>query len=223
MKKILFTFICVILACTAFSVSAFASDGEAPATVFTRITEFVGDHKQEILECASAAAMITTSVVVGVKNAKKSEKISSALSYVKSDTDASLNGQTGVVKAVNGLIDGYNGMTRDTEKLKEELSGDYKRLADEYEEMRKAYERYGETENDRNRVTGAVLVQNAAILEILQLVYANSKNMPQGVKDMVNLKYANCLKSISDDEKVLAVVDSVREQLDENAEGVEAV
>lgn len=223
MKKILFTFICVILACTAFSVSAFASDGEAPETVFTRITEFVGDHKQEILECASAAAMITTSVVVGVKNAKKSEKISSALSYVKSDTDASLNGQTGVVKAVNGLIDGYNGMTRDTEKLKEELSGDYKRLADEYEEMRKAYERYGETENDRNRVTGAVLVQNAAILEILQLVYANSKNMPQGVKDMVNLKYANCLKSISDDEKVLAVVDSVREQLDENAEGVEVV
>jgi hypothetical protein len=47
--------------------------------------------------------------------------------------------------------------------------------------------------------------------------------MPQGVKDMVNLKYANCLKSISDDEKVLAVVDSVREQLDENAEGVEVV
>jgi hypothetical protein len=207
----------------ALSVTAFATDGGAPETVFTRITEFATLHKQEILECASAAAMITTSIAIGVKNAKKSEKISKAVSNVKSDTDASLNGQTGVVKAVNGLIDGYNGMTRDTEKLKEELSVDYKKLAEEYEAMRKAYERYGETENDRNRVTAAVLVQNAAMLEILQLVYANSKNMPQGVKDMVNLKYANCLKTLADDEKVLAVVDSVREQLNENAEGVELV
>ena len=43
------------------------------------------------------------------------------------------------------------------------------------------------------------------VLDILATVYANSKNLPQGVKDLVNLKYADVLKTTSDDEKLLSV------------------
>lgn len=55
-----------------------------------------------------------------------------------------------------------------------------------------------------------MVTQSYAILEILHTVYANSKNIPQGVKDLINLKYANCLKQLSDDKELLAIADSVR-------------
>lgn len=40
-----------------------------------------------------------------------------------------------------------------------------------------------------------VKVECEATLNILQTVYANSKNVPQGVKDIINLKYANAIKT----------------------------
>ena len=104
------------------------------------------------------------------------------------------------------------------------INADYKKLFEGFEalqagyaELRKAYEKYGETENDRNRVTGAVLAQSAAMLEILQLVYANSGKLPQGVKDLINLKYANTLKTIGDDKQLLAIVAAVRDNINAGA------
>lgn len=104
------------------------------------------------------------------------------------------------------------------------INEDYKKLSEGFEalqagyaELRKAYEKYGETENDRNRVTGAVLAQSAAVLEILQLVYANSGKLPQGVKDLINLKYANTLKTIGDDKQLLAIVAAVRDNINAGA------
>ena len=233
-KKIAILIICAALMLLFLTLPAYAADANVSAgeyeTVFTRMGEFAVKYKEELLEAASAAAMITTSVIVGVKNGKKSKEISSAVAGVKNDTGASLTGQTDVVTAVNGLIDGYNGMTRENAELRDtlvreyttcvyELEKKYAELAKGYGELRASYEKYGETENDRNRVTGAVLAQSSAILEILQLVYANSKNMPQGIKDLVNLKYANTLKTIEDDEKLLAIVEAVRTNISAGAKG----
>lgn len=104
------------------------------------------------------------------------------------------------------------------------INEDYKKLSEGFEalqagyaELHAAYEKYGETENDRNRVTGAVLAQSAAVLEILQLVYANSGKLPQGVKDLINLKYANTLKTIGDDKQLLAIVAAVRDNINAGA------
>lgn len=72
---------------------------------------------------------------------------------------------------------------------------------------------YGAMEGERNRIVGAVLATNSAILEILTTVYANSKNLPQGVKDLVNLKYANCLKSLEDDKQLMTIVEAVRNNI----------
>ena len=110
------------------------------------------------------------------------------VSFIKKETTETHDSQNSVVDVVNHMVDGYNA-------------------------LKQSYDTYGNTEDDRNRVVGAVLAQNAAILEILTMVYTNSKNLPQGVKDLVNLKYANCLKTLEDDEKVKAIVTAVRENI----------
>jgi hypothetical protein len=57
------------------------------------------------------------------------------------------------------------------------------------------------------------MIQNTAILQILNRVYINNKNLPQGVKDLVNLDFANCLKALEDDEACAAIVDTVKQLL----------
>ena len=79
--------------------------------------------------------------------------------------------------------------------------------------MKESYDQHGALEGERNRVVGAVLATNSAILEILTTVYVNSKNLPQGVKDLVNLKYANCLKTLEDDKQLMAIVEAVRNNI----------
>jgi hypothetical protein len=114
--------------------------------------------------------------------------IKSRAAFIKKEATKTNESQNSVVDVVNNMVDGYNA-------------------------LKESYDTYGETENDRNRVVGAVLATNTAILEILTMVYTNSKNLPQGVKDLVNLKYANCLKTLDDDEKVKAIVTAVRENI----------
>ena len=101
------------------------------------------------------------------------------------------------------MIDGYNDMSQ------------------KYDAMKESYDQYGATEGERNRVVGAVFATNAAILEILTTVYVNSKNLPQGVKDLVNLKYANCLKTLQDDKQLIAIVEAVRNNLGNATESTE--
>ena len=88
--------------------------------------------------------------------------------------------------------------------------------------MKEAYVQYGAMEGERNRVVGAVFATNAAILEILTTVYVNSKNLPQGVKDLVNLKYANCLKTLEDDKQLIAIVEAVRNNLGNATDATES-
>jgi hypothetical protein len=108
------------------------------------------------------------------------------------------------IDGINALIDASNALAESNEKL-----------TAAYEAMREAYEKYGETEDDRNRVIGAVMEQSAATLEILQFAYANSAKLPQGIKDVINLKYANTLKTLASDEDLIEIVKSVRTKINE--------
>ena len=74
-----------------------------------------------------------------------------------------------VVKAVNNLISGYNKTIEDLSSIKE----DYDKLKEAYSE---------------------VVSVTKGTLEILSTVYANNKNLPQGIKDLVAIKYATALK-----------------------------
>jgi len=91
--------------------------------------------------------------------------------------------QTEVVDAVNCLIEGYNTLEKELED-------------------------YNKTEEERYKMVGAMIVQTQAILDILATVYANSKNLPTGVKDLINLKYAKALKLVENSEELKEIAQS---------------
>ena len=157
-------------------------------TIFTRIWEYVVTYKAEIIAVVGDAIIFIGVLILRSVFKKKTTDISSDLESVKGDASGTRSQQVLVTDAINGLIGGYN-------------------------EMRDSYDKYETVEDDRNRLVAAVMVQNTAILDILLTVYVNSKNLPQGVKDVVTLKYANTLKTLNNDEILRAVVDTVHEKV----------
>lgn len=157
-------------------------------TLLARVWEYVVTHKAELIAMAGDAAILMVVFALRSILKKKTSDISTDLKTVKGDASGTRSQQGLVTDAINGLIGGYN-------------------------EMRASYDKYETVEDDRNRLVGAVMVQNTAILDILQTVYANSKNLPQGVKDVITLKYANALKTLQNDEILRAIVDSVHEKV----------
>jgi uncharacterized protein YxeA len=153
---------------------------------FSRIGEYIVTHKQELLTACGDAILVVVALFIRAIMGKKTAKIEETVNSIEEYAKATNGSQGSVVGAVNGMIDGYNA-------------------------LKKSYDKYGETEDDRNRVIGVLVAQNTAILEILVAVYPHSKNLPQGVKDLVMLQYANYLKALDNDEKLKSIVASVRE------------
>ena len=92
------------------------------------------------------------------------------------------------------------------------------KLIAEYNKLKESTDKFTDTEDERYKILASAVVQIKAVLDILCTVYANSKNIPQGVKDLVNLKYADALKIIGDEQKLLSVAESsVKEE--KTAEG----
>lgn len=164
-------------------------------TLFSRIWEFVTAYSGETLSVLGSAVLLILTLALKHSTTKAARETRKTLDSIKTEVGETLGGQDSVVNVVNKMIDGYNG------------------LSEKYGAMKESYELYGATEGERNRVVGAVLATNTAILDILSTVYVNSKNLPQGVKDLVNLKYANCLKTLEDDKRLMAIVAAVRDNL----------
>lgn len=154
---------------------------------------------------------------------KKLSAIKDEIKTVQNKQD-SLNGdQKATIKGVNNLIDGIVDLSAKEKAAQSELADRYAKIKKDCDillercaKIQKDYEKYGEGEDGRNRVTGVLLEQGAAILEILQFAYANSSKLPQGIKDIINLKYANTLKTLGDDKQLLKLMASLRESI--NAE-----
>ena len=157
-------------------------------TIYTRLWEYCNENRTELLGILGDALIFLLALLIKVKNDKKTNAITNSLEMVRKDASGTHHSQGSVVGAVNTMIDGYN-------------------------EMRLSYEKYEGVEDDRNKLIGAVFVQNTALLEILATVYQNSKNLPQGVKDLINLKYANCLKRLENEDSLRAVTQAVRDAI----------
>ncbi len=194
MKRYLILFAVVLmvsLLCVPVGASEIVDETAAEAvnvTFFGRLMEYVQENQSEIIDCAIGAAGLILVWTVKSLTGKGNNKLSSALATIKRDTETSVESQGAVVHTINKMVEGYNS-------------------------MQTAYEKYGATEDDRNRVVGILVAQTTAILEIIVAAYANSKNLPQGVKDLVSLKYANCLKMVDNDEQLLAIVNAVRNNI----------
>lgn len=116
-------------------------------------------------------------LIMVIYNTVKSKK---GLLRIGKDTTLTNSSQSQVIGGLNNLIENYN-------VIEEKITS------------------YENKENERYKFVAAMVAQTRAVLDILATVYANSKNLPQGVKDLVNLKYADVLKTVSDDEKLLSV------------------
>lgn len=147
-------------------------------TLYSRLIEWYNENKSEIFSAVGSFIVLIASFLIKHRTDKKLKIMLSGLSGIKSDTEGGNKTQLTVIDAVNELVDGYN-------TLKKEYSELFKRLNVIISE-----------EAERNRISEENRVKNDAILDILQTVYANSKNLPQGVKDIVALKYAKSKKDI---------------------------
>ncbi len=164
-------------------------------TLFSRLWEFVKQYSTEVVTAIGSAALFVLNFLLKNSNKKSADATKRSLSDISNVVSGTSNGQAAVIGVINNLVDGYN------------------ELKSNYDKMKESYDTYGAAESERNRVVGAVFATNTAILEILTTVYANNRNLPQGVKDLVNLQYANCLKTLENDEQLKAIADSVRENI----------
>ena len=152
-------------------------------TFFGRIWEWVSENKAEILTVIGDIILVVFLIEQRVKQKKKLVDLGSDILTVKNDVSSTATSQQSVVGVTNELIAGYN-------------------------KFEKAINNFDETENERYRTMLAAFAYSKTILEVLTTVYANSKNIPQGVKDLANLKYADVLKLVGDEKKLKEIAES---------------
>ena len=139
---------------------------DVPETVWTRIEQWFSRNLTEFLSSVNFGAVAACIVMIVVEHRGNKKAAKIAADSLGINTNS--NGE--VVKVVNTLIEGYN------------------------ETLDKLHAMEGKAEQQEQII--AILENYAkAILEILTTVYANSKNIPQAVKDLVNIKYVQALKS----------------------------
>lgn len=151
-------------------------------TFFGRIWEWVSENKAEILTVVGDIVLVGFMIAQKVKQKKKLAAIGADVLTVKDGVTNTETSQRNVVSVTNELIEGYN-------------------------RFEKALNNFDATEQERYKTMIAAFAQTKAILEIMTTVYANSKNIPQGVKDLVNLKYADVLKLVGDEDKLKEIVE----------------
>lgn len=189
----------VLCSFVGLSVTAFAEESTGESETTTPTTEESTATETEVNatligriweylqtnynDIATTAGNIVLLVVVWVKDIKSKKK----LANISTQSTFTANAQSDVVDVVNKLIENYN-------------------------DLEKKLESYNNAEDKKYEAVGSMVVQTKAILEILSRVYSNSKNLPQGVKDLVNLTYANALKITGDTEQLKAEVESATEQ-----------
>lgn len=192
-------------------VTAFAAEitvGGEPIdynTFFTRVWEFVENNSTAVISAAGSGLVLVANAIMKAANSKAAKQTSEQLVSLMKDTGS-------VVDVINQMIVGYNSMKDSNEHLEHG-----------YANMKAAYEENALKEDDRNRLIGAVMVQNTAILEMFASIYVHNKNLPQGVRDLVILKYANTLKALDDDAMLCSIVEAVREKINFEAPVEEAV
>lgn len=171
------------------------SAGELAKNFFIRIWEWVVDNRLML------ASVILDGVIIGIlylvkkSKSKMDDKIVSTLVDIKADaataSTETTKTDTNVTSAVNSLIDGYN-------------------------EMSALYAAQEGLQDDRDKLVASVLETNMAILGILQTVYANNRNIPQGTKDLINYKYAKCLSTLESNEDLKAIAELVKKTVEVN-------
>ena len=86
--------------------------------------------------------------------------------------------------------------------------------AEEFNKLSASYEALLKKEEERDRMLATLVSTTSTLLDIQTTVYANSKNLPSGIKDVINVKYSKCLKSSENNTTLKTIFDSVKQALD---------
>lgn len=173
-------------------------DSDESPTLFSRIWEWCTVNSVEIFTVVGDVILVACFIFQKLKSKKKLLEIGANIVTVKNDVANTVNSQENVISVTNELIEGYN-------KFERTLNN------------------FDSTEKNRYMTLLTAAAQTKAILDILTTVYANSKNIPQGVKDLVNLKYADVLKLVGDEKKLENIAETNEIENDIETESTESV
>lgn len=137
-----------------------------PETLWTRIEQWFSKNLAEFLGSVNLGAVAACIVMVILEHRGNKK----AAKITAESLGINTNSNSEVIKAVNGLIANYN------------------------ETLDKLHAMETKAEQQEAIIT-ELKTSSKAILEILATVYANNKNIPQAVKDLVNIKYVQALKA----------------------------
>lgn len=169
------------MACIALPIGAeeiASTVAAADTTLFGRLYEFFADYRNDIITIALGGAVILLDLIFNKRNTARHSLISKGIEVLKSGSATTLDSQADVIRVSNELIDVIN------------------RLDESYKEFMTSYAEITAAEVEREKAMSYVVELEKIIVEILALVYPNSAHLPQGVKDIISLKYAKFLKLV---------------------------
>ncbi len=188
---------CVFAAVMTVSVSATGAETVVEAennTLLGRLAEYARENRAEVITVGCDALIYLFCGGYFVWQRAKTKHSHKQADELNKNTKAIVTSQSGIVNVANQLIDGFNN-----------VSG-------HVGEMVKTYRDMENKEDARDRLLAVLVVQNAAMMEMLQTAYTHSQ-LPQGTKDLVVWKYTKCLQITEDDEKLAAVMAGIRRDL----------
>lgn len=201
MKKILFV-ITIIALTLVFPLTAFATDEEtatdAPesvenmptgdeetedVTLVDRLWEAFTSEKNGILDRAIDLVILIGFAVLAKVASSLKKKVSNDLASLGTKSNEQAKTQDGFNK---DFVDGINTLADEIKALEMKLEGV---LQDEH-------------------AIASLLTVDTTLLEIMTTIYPNAK-LPQGIKDIVAEKYANCLKIVNSEDKLGAIINAI--------------
>ena len=156
---------------------------ETPDPETTETATFLGRVWEWIQSNSVKIATVLGDVILLALLIYDTVKSKKKLLAISNSTTLTQNSQADTINVVNKMIEGYN-------------------------LVEKKLEEFENNDSERRKLFAAMAIQTKAILEILAAVYPNSKNLPQGVKDLVNLKYANALKIVGDENLLIEAAEA---------------
>lgn len=164
-------------------------------TILSRMGEWFGSNVNVIVPTASGVVLLVATVITFIKNKKW-------ISIV-----------FGGVKKLLEMLTGVNTSQGDVAGKVDGLDADVKAMLADFKALK-------DGEEERSKMTAAVLVEMTTALEMLQTAYANNRNVPQSFKDVINVKYSKGMSAVDNDEALSACVAAVKHSLeDTNTEG----
>lgn len=185
------------------------------SNVFTRIYEFVTTNKTDIFSITGSIALLVFGFITKKGSVANVANVKSMIASVQSENSDINKVQNAIVNALNQMIEGYDNINNICTSMFEK----YKEIFDVFleiresngelsEDLKKSYRELAEQLNAANSTIKNLLekemTQNSNIMQVLTSVYTNSKALPQGVKDLVQLKYSDNLKLIAEEKEIVS-------------------